>query len=340
MEPNPGVLRRHFALVDAGYCFLATHRSTPTVRGVLRVANSFGSSQLAYQELQQLAAVAPDLLVLEKSNSIYQLQEDVFNPTPTTQEDLETVTFPLAPQASQRASAKRKSLFEAALKKVSEQCNLSNSQSKELQSSTVEVQCSEPAPPPSKKTLVRTEWGSSVLTMLQQMDLYQDQIVHVERRCSREAQYRDLEPLQLPPQVCDALEKCYGIKKLYSHQFDAVEAIRRGENAVLSTATASGKSLAYNIPMMDTLLKDSETRFMYLFPTKALAQDQLKSLRNFLAAANLPLHLGATFDGDTAMKSRSMVIRDTRVFLTNPDMLHLTILPNHTQWKSVLSNLR
>ncbi|KAF4323304.1 hypothetical protein BBO99_00003346 [Phytophthora kernoviae] len=165
-------------------------------------------------------------------------------------------------------------------------------------------------------------------------------IVHVEHRCSREAQYRDLEPLQLSPQVCAALEKCYGIKLLYSHQFNAVEAIRRGENAVLSTATASGKSLAYNVPMLDMLLKDPDARFMYLFPTKALAQDQLKSLRNFLAAADLPLHLGATFDGDTAMKSRSMVIRETRIFLTNPDMLHLTILPNHTQWKNVLSNLR
>ncbi|EGZ29744.1 hypothetical protein PHYSODRAFT_471348 [Phytophthora sojae] len=176
--------------------------------------------------------------------------------------------------------------------------------------------------------------------MLQQLDLYKNQIVHVERRRSREAQYRDLEPLQLSAQVCAALEKCYNIKQLYSHQFEAIEAIRRGENAVLSTATASGKSLAYNVPMLNMLLEDPNATFMYLFPTKALAQDQLKSLRRFLEAAKLPLHIGATFDGDTPMKSRSMVIRETRIFLTNPDMLHLTILPQHRQWKAVLSNLR
>ncbi|EEY64280.1 DEAD/DEAH box RNA helicase, putative [Phytophthora infestans T30-4] len=176
--------------------------------------------------------------------------------------------------------------------------------------------------------------------MLQQMDLYSNQIAHVERRSARPAQYRALEPLQLSEKVTKALEKCYTIKQLYSHQFEAVEAILRGENAVLSTATASGKSLAFNVPMLEMLLEDPNARFMYLFPTKALAQDQLKSLRRFMGAADLPLHLGATFDGDTPMKSRSMVIRETRAFLTNPDMLHLTILPQHKQWKHVLSNLR
>ncbi|KAG2856224.1 hypothetical protein PC118_g11036 [Phytophthora cactorum] len=341
-------LRRHFALVDASFCFVAKYRAAPTVRSVLRVANSFGSSQLTRQNLVELAAIAPDLLILELPKTTFQSRsDDVFSPTPVSEEDLEVVTFPLAPQTSQRASTKRKSLFDAALKKNNDVVE-GREQTKEHQVSTGNKD-SEPASTDPKKTTTsftpneqapfQTDWGSSVLTMLQQMDLYKNQIVHVERCSARQAQYRDLEPLQLCKQVCKALNKCYSIKQLYSHQFEAIEAIRRGENAVLSTATASGKSLAYNVPMLDMLLEDPNATFMYLFPTKALAQDQLKSLRRFLEAADLPLHLGATFDGDTPMKSRSMVIRETRIFLTNPDMLHLTILPQHQQWKKVLSSL-
>ncbi|KAG3237261.1 hypothetical protein PI124_g17749 [Phytophthora idaei] len=341
-------LRRHFALVDASFCFVAKYRAAPTVRNVLCVANSFGSSQLTRQNLVELAAIAPYLLILELPKTTLQSRsDDVFSPRPVSEEDLEVVTFPLAPQTSQRASTKRKSLFDAALKKNNDVVE-GREQTKEHQVSTGNKD-SEPASTDPKKTTtsftpneqapLQTDWGSSVLTMLQQMDLYKNQIVHVERRSARQAQYRDLEPLQLCKQVCKALNKCYSIKQLYSHQFEAIEAIRRGENAVLSTATASGKSLAYNVPMLDILLEDPNATFMYLFPTKALAQDQLKSLRWFLEAADLPLHLGATFDGDTPMKSRSMVIRETRIFLTNPDMLHLTILPQHQQWKKVLSSL-
>ncbi|KAG7383543.1 hypothetical protein PHYPSEUDO_003580 [Phytophthora pseudosyringae] len=358
------VLRRHFALLDAAFCFVAKHRAAPTVHSVLRVANSFGSSQLTRQNLVELAAVAPDVLVLERPKPPFQPRpgtyfsdsyfsdivqlivhdltllsvEDVFSPTLVNDEDVEVVTFPLTPQTSQRASAKRKQLFEVSLKKSkSKMVENTQSQDKELRASTP----GGPKEMSQEQTEVQmTDWGSSVLKMLQQMDLYKSQIVHVERRSSRQAQYRDLKPLQLSKQVREALDKCYSIRQLYSHQFDAIEAIRRGENVVLSTATASGKSLAYNVPMLDMLLEDPGATFMYLFPTKALAQDQLKSLRRFLEAANLPLHLGATFDGDTPMKSRSMVIRETRVFLTNPDMLHLTILPQHRQWKQVLSNLR
>ncbi|ETN17939.1 hypothetical protein, variant 1 [Phytophthora nicotianae INRA-310] len=342
------VLRRHFALVDASFCFVAKRRATPTVRSVLRVANSFGISQLTRQSLLELATIAPDLLVLERPTASTQSRsDDVFSPTPENEEDLEVVTFPRAPQTSQRASTKRKGLFDAALKAKNNEVG-SQKQAKQLQVSTGNSDSEKSSTTPTKPTNIvpneqapfQNDWGSSVLTMLQQMDIYKNQIVHVERRSARPAQYRDLEPLQLSKQVCEALEKCYSIKQLYSHQFEAIEAIRCGENAVLSTATASGKSLTYNVPMLDMLLEDPSSRFMYLFPTKALAQDQLKSLRRFLEAADLPLHVGSTFDGDTPMKSRSMVIRETRIFLTNPDMLHLTILPQHRQWKQVLSNLR
>lgn len=220
----------------------------------------------------------------------------MFSPTPSSVEDVEVVAFPLAPQTSQRASTKRKSLFDAALKKttMTEKNRLrakeEGNSTEEDTGSTTRTKVEEtkaPSPTPIQQVQqIHNDWGSSVLTMLQQLDLYKNQIVHVERRRSREAQYRDLEPLQLSAQVCAALEKCYNIKQLYSHQFEAIEAIRRGENAVLSTATASGKSLAYNVPMLNMLLEDPNATFMYLFPTKALAQDQLKSLRRFWRLLN------------------------------------------------------
>ncbi|RLN91576.1 hypothetical protein BBJ28_00013048 [Nothophytophthora sp. Chile5] len=384
------LLRQQFALLDASFCFLAKHRAVPSVRSVLRMANSFGGAQISLSDLQQLAAIAPELLAIERSDAVGSGQqqrtgttcsshaspldwrrrfrlhaymalcspvschtEDVFRPTPAAPGDQEIVTFPLVPQTSKRASTKRKSLFDAALKALAER------PASGLQTPIVSPES--PTDPPVSETLPQLKetaldqssdnnWGSSVLQLLQQMDCYRGQIVHVERRRARAARYRDIAALDLPPRVWEALKKCH-IEQLYSHQFEAIDAIRRGENAVLSTSTASGKSLAYNVPMLDMLLDDPKSTFLYLFPTKALAQDQSKSLRRFLAAAELPLHLGATFvrtleptvfalDGDTPMKSRSMVIRETRVFLTNPDMLHLTILPQHMHWKRVLSSLR
>ncbi|POM65407.1 Hypothetical protein PHPALM_18883, partial [Phytophthora palmivora] len=335
MESNKELLCRHFALVDASYCFVAKHRAFPTVRSVLRVANSFGSSQLTRQDLVELCAVAPELLILE---------HDIFSSTPVSEEDVEVVTFPLVPQTSERASTKRKKLFDAALKKTQNvDKNHLQGSSKKSDATTVSSSIGTKRTKrstSSQQVQDQNDWRSSVLRMLQKMDIYKNQIVHVERCHARQARYRDPRPLQLSKQVCDALEKCYGIQQLYSHQFDAIEAIRRGENVVLSTATASGKSLAYNVPMLDMLIEDPSATFLYLFPTKALAQDQLKSLRRLLEAAHLPLQLGMTFDGDTPMKSRSMLIRETRIFLTNPDMLHLTILPQHRQWRQVLSHLR
>uniref|UniRef100_M4C4F7 Uncharacterized protein n=1 Tax=Hyaloperonospora arabidopsidis (strain Emoy2) TaxID=559515 RepID=M4C4F7_HYAAE len=338
-------LRRNFALVDASFCFVAKRCAAPTMRSVLLVANSFGSTQLTRQHLVELATYAPDLLILG-SNVLAQSRAvaDMYGPHFSHDDNLEVVTFPLVPQTSQRASAKRRKLFGDALQKRDNQGDKCFLTVKEVGTQLQPVQHGLKKSTP---TLVQVtndekhnEWQSLVLTMLQQMDSYTNQIVHVEKRPACEAQYRPLEPLNLLPQVCAALQKCYGIAQLYSHQFEAIEAIGRKENVVLSTTTASGKSLAYNVSMLEMLLKDASATFVYLFPTKALAQDQLKSLRRLLEAAELPLHLGATFDGDTPVKSRSMVIRETRIFLTNVDMLHVTILPQHRQWKQVFSNLR
>ena len=130
-----------------------------------------------------------------------------------------------------------------------------------------------------------------------------------------------------------------GAKPLFTHQVQALEAALAGRSVVIATGTASGKTLCYNAAFLQAFLKDPRSRALYLFPTKALAQDQLRSLRD-LAGRCCPHLYAETFDGDTPQPVRGRVKRSAHVVLTNPDMLHLGILPNHTSWASLLRNLR
>jgi DEAD/DEAH box helicase domain-containing protein len=129
-----------------------------------------------------------------------------------------------------------------------------------------------------------------------------------------------------------------GIHSLYSHQLEAWTSARGGENVVLATDTASGKTLAYNLPVLASLLQDDQARALYLFPTKALAQDQLSNLQSLIS--NYTLLNAAIYDGDTPQKDRSAIRRNARIVLSNPDMLHTGILPHHTNWSDFFSNLR
>jgi DEAD/DEAH box helicase domain-containing protein len=132
-----------------------------------------------------------------------------------------------------------------------------------------------------------------------------------------------------------------GIHTLYSHQFEAWTNARAGENIILSTGTASGKTLAYNLPVLASLLADSNARALYLFPTKALAQDQLSTLGRLNVQAFERLDVPtAIYDGDTPQKDRSTIRRNARIVLSNPDMLHTGILPHHTNWSDFFTNLR
>src|SRR3990170_6195666 len=124
-----------------------------------------------------------------------------------------------------------------------------------------------------------------------------------------------------------------GIHTLYSHQLEAWTHARAGGNIVLATGTASGKTLAYNLPVFASLLQDNTARALYLFPTKALAQDQLSTLERL----NVPT---AIYDGDTPQKDRSAIRRNARIVLSNPDMLHTGILPHHTNWSDFFTHLR
>ncbi len=130
-----------------------------------------------------------------------------------------------------------------------------------------------------------------------------------------------------------------GIEQLYSHQAEAFTEITAGRNVVVVTPTASGKTLCYNLPVLNTLLNDPGARAMYLFPTKALAEDQLHELHTFDEHMHSDLRVH-TFDGDTPSDARKAIRQRANVVLTNPDMLHTGILPHHTKWARLFENLR
>jgi DEAD/DEAH box helicase domain-containing protein len=130
-----------------------------------------------------------------------------------------------------------------------------------------------------------------------------------------------------------------GIQKLYSHQVEAIEHIWKGNNVVLVTPTASGKTLCYTLPVLQKILLEPETRALYLFPTKALAQDQLNDAQGLINDLKTNIRT-YTYDGDTADDARQAIRRQGQIVITNPDMLHGGILPHHTKWQKLFSNLK
>src|SRR5574342_958514 len=133
-----------------------------------------------------------------------------------------------------------------------------------------------------------------------------------------------------------------GIARLYSHQAEAIGLAREGKHVVVSTGTASGKSLAYHLPILERLLLEPAGTAFYLFPTKALAQDQLRGLSRFAEASPEVARalVTGTYDGDTPGSARRKLRERANAILTNPDMLHQGILPYHSRWSRFLSNLR
>ncbi|HNR64944.1 MAG TPA: DEAD/DEAH box helicase [Atribacterota bacterium] len=130
-----------------------------------------------------------------------------------------------------------------------------------------------------------------------------------------------------------------GINSLYAHQASALDAVAVGKNVVVVTPTASGKTLCYNLPVLDRIIKEPESRAIYLFPTKALSQDQLGELYRIVDALDKPIST-YTYDGDTPVSARSAIRNQGNIVVTNPDMLHTGILPHHTKWHRLFQNLR
>ncbi len=154
---------------------------------------------------------------------------------------------------------------------------------------------------------------------------------------AREAQWAAFSEW-LDPKLVEAY-RAKGIRQLYTHQAEAADAIHSGKNTVIVTPTASGKTLCYNLPVLHAILKNSDTRALYLFPTKALAQDQLAELYDL--NQRLANSFGVfTYDGDTPSDARKAIREKGHIVLTNPDMLHTGILPHHTRWTRLFENLR
>lgn len=181
---------------------------------------------------------------------------------------------------------------------------------------------------------------SILLTDLQHDRRYRDQIVAVHRSPPRAASFADT-ATPLHPTLQAALGT-RGIGRLYSHQAAAADAVCSGRDIVVVTGTASGKTMCYNLPVIDRLLNDPSARALYLFPTKALAQDQLKTLHLWreshpeLADRLRP----ATYDGDTPSSDRRKIRTEANIILSNPDMLHVGVLPYHGRWASFLRKLQ
>ncbi|PHH79922.1 hypothetical protein CDD83_3819 [Cordyceps sp. RAO-2017] len=147
----------------------------------------------------------------------------------------------------------------------------------------------------------------------------------------------------LSQNLVNALYNAKGIEieQLYAHQAEALNALQLGQNVVVATSTSSGKSLIYQLPVLQALERDSSSRAMYIFPTKALAQDQRRSLQEMVKyMPGQETTVIETFDGDTPIDERSFLREHARVIFTNPDMLHATILPQEERWRTFMRNLK
>ena len=162
-------------------------------------------------------------------------------------------------------------------------------------------------------------------------------VVAWERVPARPGRYAPF-PTALDPRLNEVL-RARSIDQLYTHQAAAIDDVLRGEHVCVVTSTASGKTLCYNLPVLNTLLRDPQATALYLFPTKALANDQLTSLGELIRDLRQPIAV-QTYDGDTSRERRKAARNAGGIVITNPDMLHTGILPHHTQWAQLFQSLR
>ncbi len=184
------------------------------------------------------------------------------------------------------------------------------------------------------------EPGQRWLRVLQQVDGADRCLVHVEVLPAREAVYRE-PAVPLPPPLRRALARL-GIERLYEHQAVAVDRVRDGRNVVVVTGTASGKTLCYNLPVLEAVLQDHQACALYLYPTKALCQDQFAGLQDLIQPE--PRLVSAAragiYDGDTPVPERKKIRAEANLVFTNPDMLHRAFLPHHARWARLFERLR
>ncbi|UQD52510.1 ATP-dependent helicase [Bacillus methanolicus] len=176
-----------------------------------------------------------------------------------------------------------------------------------------------------------------ILSMLKNNDEFRQNIVHWHTIEEREAKTVEL-PEEIHPSLRQALEN-RGIKRLYTHQKSAYDAVMDNKSIVAVTPTASGKTLCYNLPVLETIINNPNARALYIFPTKALAQDQKSEINELIQETGVSIN-SYTYDGDTPSNIRQKVRKAGHIVITNPDMLHSAILPHHTKWVSLFENLK
>jgi len=176
-----------------------------------------------------------------------------------------------------------------------------------------------------------------VLDFLKSSQEFMANVTHWEKIPSREPVWEQ-HPNGISSKLIEALRK-RGIKQLYIHQSEAVQAVLEGKHVVVVTPTASGKTLCYNLPVLNSILENPESRALYLFPTKALSQDQVAELHGLVEILGVDVKT-YTFDGDTPVSARKAIRMVGHIVVTNPDMLHQGILPHHTKWVKLFENLK
>ena len=164
-----------------------------------------------------------------------------------------------------------------------------------------------------------------------------ENIIHWHEIEPKEARTKEI-PMEVDERIRMALHK-RGIEKLYTHQYTAFQTVQNGEDIVTVTPTASGKTLCYNLPVLQAIAENPANRALYLFPTKALAQDQKSELNEIIHEMGIDIK-SFTYDGDTSPVIRQKVRKAGHIVITNPDMLHSAILPHHTKWVSLFENLK
>ncbi|MDI3481612.1 MAG: box helicase protein [Tepidanaerobacteraceae bacterium] len=166
---------------------------------------------------------------------------------------------------------------------------------------------------------------------------FMQNVTHWKVIPQKPGEYEDF-PSYLSDKLVSVLNK-KGIYRLYSHQRQALDRVAAGDSVVVVTPTASGKTLCYNLPVLNELIANRNARAIYLFPTKALSQDQVSELLEFVDGMGEDIKT-FTYDGDTPTSARAAIRKDGHIVVTNPDMLHTGILPHHTKWIKLFSNLK
>ncbi len=178
---------------------------------------------------------------------------------------------------------------------------------------------------------------AQLLDTLKADERFTRHVTRWERIPAAPGRYADF-PTELDPRLGEVL-RARGIERLYSHQAEAVAHVLAGRSVVVPTPTASGKTLCYNLPVLDRILREPSARALYLFPTKALAQDQMHEVHGLVEDLGADIKT-YTFDGDTPETARRAIRSSGHIVVTNPDMLHQGILPHHTLWVKLFENLR